>query len=159
MDARLDPAKYAGLSGLLEKSLETATIRRNKMLSVTGDFDRHARARPSGSTSTQKPAGSGARRTVNSLGDVYILNNSDNRDLTTSIRRGRPSLPWELFYLEVASLARANALPEKKEAAIHHFESWFREELGLHVGRSSIGQKLTPYYDRFVRAQPKIGGY
>jgi hypothetical protein len=26
MDARLDPAKYAGLSGLLEKSLETATI-------------------------------------------------------------------------------------------------------------------------------------
>jgi len=97
--------------------------------------------------------------TVNSLGDVYILNNSDNRDLTTSIRRGRPSLPWELFHLEVASLARANALPEKKEAAIHHFESWFREELGLHVGRSSIGQKLTPYYDRFVRAQPKIGGY
>jgi hypothetical protein len=26
MDARLDPAKYAGLSGLLEKSLVTATI-------------------------------------------------------------------------------------------------------------------------------------
>jgi hypothetical protein len=26
MDARLDPAKYVGLSGLLEKSLETATI-------------------------------------------------------------------------------------------------------------------------------------
>ena len=60
--------------------------------------------------------------TVSSLGDVYILNNSDDRELTTSIRRGHPSLPWEQFHLEVASLARANALPEKKEAAIHLFE-------------------------------------
>jgi hypothetical protein len=62
-------------------------------------------------------------------------------------------LPWDQFHLEVAALAKVNALPRKKEAAIQHFEDWFREKLGLRVGRSSIGQKLTPYYDRFVRGQ------
>jgi hypothetical protein len=63
--------------------------------------------------------------------------------------RGRPPLPWEPFHVEVACLIKKNALPEKKEAAIGHFENWFKKELGLSVSRSSIGQKLTPYYQKF----------
>ena len=47
-------------------------------------------------------------------------------------------------------MANAKALPQKKEAAIQHFENWFRKKLGVDVSRSSIGQKLTPYYDRFI---------
>jgi hypothetical protein len=30
---------------------------------------------------------------------------------------------------------------------------WFRNELGISVSRSAIGQKLAPYYDRFVHSK------
>ena len=41
-----------------------------------------------------------------------------------------------------------NALPEKKEAAIADFEGR-RDKLGISVGRTAIGQKLKPYYQKF----------
>ena len=94
--------------------------------------------------------------TVTPAGDLLHPQIGRWRRTKFSTRRGRPSLPWDQFHLEVAALAISNALPQKKEAAIQHFESWFKEKLGLQVGRSSISQKLTPYYDRFVRGQPKI---
>jgi hypothetical protein len=87
------------------------------------------------------------------VGDFYVLDALDHAELTTPSRRGRPPLPWDRFHLEVAALAKADALPRKKEAAIHQFAEWFRNELGISVSRSSIGQKLAPYYDRFVRSK------
>ena len=62
--------------------------------------------------------------------------------------RGRPPLPWQDFYVEVARLFRDGAMPEKKEAAIQHFQTWFETERGLKASRSAIGQKLKPFYDR-----------
>jgi hypothetical protein len=94
---------------------------------------------------------------VSALGDVFILEESENPERRVPSKRGRPALPWDRFHVEVAALVNANALPDKKEAAIHHFEAWFRDILGLRVGRSSIGQKLTPYYERFIRAPTKNG--
>jgi hypothetical protein len=91
--------------------------------------------------------------TVVCVGDLFVLEQTGGTEPKVSTRCGRPALPWDQFHVEVAALATAKALPLKKEAAIHHFEAWFREKLGLDVGRSSIGQKLTPYYDRFVWGQ------
>jgi hypothetical protein len=87
------------------------------------------------------------------VGDLYVLDAPDHAELTIPSRRGRPPLPWDRFHLEVAALVKADALPRKKEAAIHQFVEWFRNELGISVSRSAIGQKLAPYYDRFVHSK------
>jgi hypothetical protein len=89
---------------------------------------------------------------VNSVGDLYVLDGAGRGESMLPSRRGRPPLPWDQFHLEVAALTAAGALPRKKEAAIHHFVEWFREEFGVSASRSSIGQKLTPYYERFMRS-------
>jgi hypothetical protein len=44
-------------------------------------------------------------------------------------------------------------LPDKKEAAIEHFRDWFRREHGIPASRSVVGEKLKPYYDRFLKGQ------
>jgi hypothetical protein len=94
---------------------------------------------------------------VKKLGDSYIMDRQDLDDLVPQLRRGRPPFPWERFHIEVAALAWKNALPEKKEAAIAHFEGWFRETLGISVSRSAIGQKLKPYYQRFFGSDREKG--
>jgi hypothetical protein len=91
------------------------------------------------------------------VGDLYVLNPADDIETASQTRRGRPALPWDQFHLEVAALVAAKALPDKKEAAIRHFEEWFVRHLGVQVGRSSIGTRLSPYYDRFVWNQVKTG--
>jgi hypothetical protein len=86
---------------------------------------------------------------VRKLCDVYLLDGQNLDNAPPLARRGRPPFPWEGFHVEVASLIQQNALPEKKEAAIAHFEGWFRDKLGISVSRSAIGQKLKPYYQKF----------
>jgi hypothetical protein len=87
---------------------------------------------------------------VERVGDVFLLSEKAHRVRPAS-RRGRPPFPWDQFHLEVAALLLANELPEKKEAAIEHFRSWFASELGLKASRSAVGEKLKPYYDRFFK--------
>jgi hypothetical protein len=70
-------------------------------------------------------------------------------------RRGRPSYPWEAFHLEVAALLQSGELPAKKEAGIQHFQEWFHRGLKMKPSRAAIGEKLKPYYDRFVRPADK----
>jgi hypothetical protein len=96
---------------------------------------------------------------VHRLGDAFIIG-----DQTPSVRpsvhrgRGRPPYPWDRLHLEIAELIQRNELPVKKEAAIEYFQSWFARELGTRPSRSAIGEKLTPYYERFVRrGRQKIG--
>ena len=84
------------------------------------------------------------------IGSSYVLNEADVVTVAKS-QRGRPSYPWDKFNLEVTALVRANALPPKKEAAIQHFQSWFEREFKAQVSRAAIGEKLKPYYDRFMR--------
>jgi hypothetical protein len=53
--------------------------------------------------------------TAGSLVDLgsgfFALHDSDGPEQSRSARRGRPSLPWDRFHLEVASLVRAGNLP------------------------------------------------
>jgi hypothetical protein len=86
---------------------------------------------------------------IERVGDSFILNDGVPKPRMAS-RRGRPPYPWEAFHLEVASLVSRGELPSKKEAAIQQFQTWFQRELGLQPSRSAIGEKLTPYYKKFV---------
>jgi hypothetical protein len=88
---------------------------------------------------------------VERVGETLVVVDATKSPLAKT-KRGRPPYPWDSFHLEVAALLRSNALPDKKEAAIQYFQSWFLKELGIRPSRAAIGGKLTPYYDRFVRA-------
>jgi hypothetical protein len=96
---------------------------------------------------------------IRKLCDAYIFESADVNDAPREARRGRPSLPWDSFHVEVAARAKAGRLPDKKEAAISELGEWFRDAHGLAVSRTSIGQKLTPYYQvLFARDAKKSGG-
>jgi hypothetical protein len=95
----------------------------------------------------RKPGG-----TVERIGITYIVNDAPQRKLPGT-KRGRPAYPWEQFHIEVADLVRRGELPKKKEAAIEHFQHWFRQHLGVRPSRAAVGEKLTPYYNKFLRAE------
>jgi len=86
---------------------------------------------------------------VERVGDLLLLN-EQTKNRPRSLR-GRPPYPWDSFHLEIAAAIQRDELPAKKEAAIQHFQSWFERELGLRPSRAAVGEKLTPYYEKFVR--------
>ena len=87
---------------------------------------------------------------VEQIGDTFVLDETVKL-VSKGTNRGRPSYPWERFYLEVAALLHQNSLPQKKEAAIQYFQTWFWDELRVRPSRAAIGEKLTPYYEKFMR--------
>jgi hypothetical protein len=86
---------------------------------------------------------------VERVGDNFVINDRVRKLPPSPRRRGRPAYPWEPFHLEVAGLLQGGELPSKKEAAIKHFQTWFRSHLGIEPSRAAIGEKLKPYYDKF----------
>jgi hypothetical protein len=95
----------------------------------------------------------GERQTVGGVqrvGDSFVLDELAEKLPANSVR-GRPSYPWDGFHIEVAAMIRDGMLPQKKEAAIHHFQEWFKQEHGIRPSRAAIGEKLKPYYEKFVR--------
>jgi hypothetical protein len=88
---------------------------------------------------------------VERIGDTLVVNESQKQKNRSKALRGRPAYPWERFHVEVSALLQRSELPAKKEAAIQHFQSWFERELDLRPSRAAIGEKLTPYYERFLR--------
>lgn len=95
----------------------------------------------------RKPAG-----TVEQIGMSYIIGDVA-KGAFNKAKRGRPAYPWELFHLEVADLLRRGELPQKKEAAIEHLRQLFKEQLGIRPSRAAVGEKLTPYYNKFLRSE------
>jgi hypothetical protein len=87
---------------------------------------------------------------IERVGDSFVLSERGTVRRTAG-HRGRPSYPWDAFHIEVADLLRRDGLPAKKEAAIECFQSWFQREHGIRASRSVIGDKLKPYYDKFIR--------
>lgn len=88
------------------------------------------------------------------IGDTFAIEERAISRPTSSglAKRGRPSLPWEDFYVELARLYRDGQMPSKKEAAIQHFQTWFEDSQGIKASRSAIGQKLKPFFDRLSEA-------
>ena len=69
--------------------------------------------------------------------------------------RGRPSLPWDDFHIEVARMFRDDEVPQKKEAAIAALREWFLAKHRKEVSRAAVGQKLKPYYDELIKKDRK----
>jgi hypothetical protein len=64
------------------------------------------------------------------------------------LHRGRPPYAWDAFHLEVTDLLLRHEMPTKKEAAIEHFE----RQHGTRPSRAAVGEKLKPYFDRFIKS-------
>ena len=89
------------------------------------------------------------------VGENFILVTLPRSHRQSGRLRGRPSFPWDAFHLEVTDLLLRGAMPAKKEFAIQHFQDWFEKALRVRPGRTSIGKRLKPYYDRFVKPADK----
>jgi hypothetical protein len=87
---------------------------------------------------------------VRKIGKSFILCGEPST-LRPGSSRGRPPYRWDLLHLEVTALLLQGELPAKKEAAIQHFKSLFFEKHHISPGRTAIGEKLKPYYDRFMK--------
>lgn len=49
----------------------------------------------------------------------------------------------------MAGRVQRGPLPAKQEALIAEMQDWCKAKWGLDVGRSTLLQKLKPYYDAF----------
>jgi hypothetical protein len=92
---------------------------------------------------------------VERVGENFILTDSSEKPQQSGRPRGRPSFPWDAFHLEVTDLLLRGTMPAKKESAIEHFRDWFKQNLSVRPCRTSIGDRLKPYYDRFVKPADK----
>jgi hypothetical protein len=89
---------------------------------------------------------------VEGIGANFVFDEASEKPLLSMRLRGRPAFHWDAFHLEVADFVKRGELPAKKEAAIQHFQDWFERTLNQRPSRSSIGEKLKPYYDRFMKS-------
>jgi hypothetical protein len=89
---------------------------------------------------------------VERIGVNFVLSEASEKSPGAARPRGRPAFAWDAFHLEVTDLLLRKELPEKKEAAIQHLQEWFAKTLNQCPSRSSIGEKLKPYYDRFMKS-------
>jgi hypothetical protein len=93
------------------------------------------------------PEGSNAVR----VGHNWMLPLAERDENLVRKSRGRPPLHWDSFHVEVAARIQAGTLPEKQEAFIAEMQQWCLKEWHHEVARTTLLQKIKPYYDRFVR--------
>jgi hypothetical protein len=85
------------------------------------------------------------------IGDQWVLPKGASVISAAGRTLGRPPLKWDEFHLEVAKYVQRGTLPEKQDSFIFTMEQWCKTHWGRKVGRSTILQKVKPYYDTFVR--------
>jgi hypothetical protein len=90
------------------------------------------------------------RTDVGRIGDCFILT---DEIAAASGNLGRRPLPWDEFHLELAKHAVKDTFRDKQEAFIEDMSVWCKNRWGHTVGRSTLLQKIKPYYDEFVRSK------
>jgi hypothetical protein len=91
-----------------------------------------------------------AANVVKVANDLVPLEQTGDEPGTPNLR-GRPPLNWDSFHLELAKRINSNALPEKQEALVAEMQAWCKRNWRRDVGRSTVLQKIKPYYDLLVR--------
>lgn len=89
-------------------------------------------------------------RSVSLIAGQYVLDDSQAEKIKKTRKRGRPSLDWDSFFLELAGRIKNDDLPEKQEAFIAEMQGWCLEHWGQEVGRSTLLEKISPFYQRYV---------
>ena len=72
------------------------------------------------------------------------------KNIKMSTKRGRPSLDWNSFYLELTDRIKSDDLPDKQESFIAEMQDWCIKNWGQQVGRSTLLQKISPFYKKYV---------
>lgn len=83
------------------------------------------------------------------VGDTLVLREGETSLPLAAPRRGRRPFNWDEFHIEMAGRVQRGPLPAKQEALIAEMQDWCKAKWGLDVGRSTLLQKLKPYYDAF----------
>lgn len=100
------------------------------------------------------PPGGQAAEGVVVINEEYVLTRDAPVPQFTG-KRGRPSYKWEDFHVEIARRAASSSIPPKQEAFILEMQTWCKKQWGKEVGRSTLLQKIKPYYDGLLRLDPK----
>jgi len=89
------------------------------------------------------------------VGSAFAQDPGTNPNPPRVIARGRPAADWDAFHLEVTKRLQQGTVPAKQEAFIAEMQEWCRAKWHRNVGRSTLSQKLKPYYDTFIRKSEK----
>jgi hypothetical protein len=89
------------------------------------------------------------------IANNLVLASEDDGAAILRSARGRPPLNWESFHVELARRIANGGLPRKQEALIVEMQEWCKTNWHRDVGRSTLLQKLKPYYDALVRPSEK----
>ena len=88
---------------------------------------------------------------VHVIAGQYVVDDDSGKKIIKPTRRGRPSMHWDSFHLEMTTRVQNNNLPEKQESLIADMQKWCLQNWGQEPGRSTILQKISPYYQQFKR--------
>ena len=89
-------------------------------------------------------------KTVSLVAGQYILDEDEIKNIKMPTKRGRPSLDWNSFYLELTDRIKSDDLPDKQESFIAEMQDWCIKNWGQQVGRSTLLQKISPFYKKYV---------
>jgi hypothetical protein len=78
--------------------------------------------------------------------DLIAVELEDDESKACNLR-GRPAFNWDSFHVEIAMRIKSNSFPEKQEALIADMKEWCERHWHHQVGRSTLLQKIKPYYD------------
>ncbi len=90
-------------------------------------------------------------KTVSLVAGQYVLSEEQPRKNLKNGKRGRPAMDWDSFHVQVSARLIKDGLPEKQEAFISDMQKWCLQNWGFEPGRSTILQKISPYYKKHVR--------
>jgi hypothetical protein len=86
---------------------------------------------------------------VSKAGGYLVLKSAD--EIRGGAKLGRPSYNWDDFHLEMAKRVIKASLPNKMDACVADLQIWCEGKWNRPVGRSTLKQKIKPYYDEFMR--------
>lgn len=90
-------------------------------------------------------------KTVCLVAGQYVMDESQVLPQLKIENRGRPALDWDAFHLVLTDRLMSNDLPEKQEAFIAEMQDWCFRNWNRKVARTTLLQKISPYYKRYVR--------
>jgi hypothetical protein len=97
------------------------------------------------------PPSAQAADVVRVANDLIAVEQEGGDESMARKQRGRPAFNWDSFHVEIAMRIESNSFPEKQEALIADMQEWCERHWHRKVGRSSLLQKIKPYYDALAQ--------
>ncbi len=83
---------------------------------------------------------------VSVIAGQHVIDEAAPANAKIRAKRGRKSLAWQEFYVEVAARLKAANIPDKQEAFVAEMQEWCMKAWGKEVGRSTILEKVSPFF-------------